>query len=62
MIKRKRQSEDACSNALSYLDLLRNPSSNENQVLTQFDFKVNVLFFLILCPFVNDLLLFLRNN
>lgn len=54
--------KETCNNALSYLGLLRNTSSNENQVLIQFNFKVNVLFFLILCPFINYLLLFLKNN
>lgn len=40
--------KETCNNALSDLELLRNISSNENQVLKQFNFKVNVLFFLIL--------------
>lgn len=50
------------NHALSYLELLRNTSSNENQVLLQFNFKVNVLFFLITCWLMNYLLLFLKNN
>lgn len=54
--------KETCNNALSYLELLRNTSSNENHVLIQFNFKVNVLFFLILCLFINYLLLFLKNN
>lgn len=54
--------KETYNNALRYLELLRNTFSNENQVLIQFNFKVNVLFFSILCPFINYILLFLKNN
>lgn len=60
--KKRDKMKEACNNTPSYLELLRNTSSNENQVLTQFNFKVNVLFFFILYLLTNYLLFFLKNN